>query len=195
MIDRRGFLVAASVFALGGIARAGGELDLVVAARSQVGVTVSYDPAYVAIPYPMGDVDRATGVCTDVIVRAYRDAFGLDLQRLIHEDMRANFSRYPSTWGLTRPDKNIDHRRVGNQAAFFARHGGELDLPDQPAAYRPGDLVTQTVPPNLPHIVIVSDRVSADGTPLVIHNIGQGTQEEDRLFVYARKRRFRFGVG
>ena len=157
---------------------------IVVAARAQVGVTLSYDPAYVVLNYPGGDVPRDRGVCTDVLIRAMRDALEVDLQKLVHEDMRAHFAVYPKIWGLSRTDRNIDHRRVPNLRTFLKRRGCELALdrsaPD-PAKFLPGDIVTCTVPPNLPHVMVVSDRKTADGVPLMIHNIGAGTKEEDVL--------------
>jgi uncharacterized protein YijF (DUF1287 family) len=157
---------------------------IVAAARKQVGVTVRYDPAYVTLAYPGGDVPKERGVCTDVIVRAFRDSLSQDLQKLVHEDMRANFSAYPKNWGLSRPDKNIDHRRVPNLRAFFKRRGFSLPVTKDPADYRPGDIVTCTVPPNLPHVMIVSDKKTDKGVPLMIHNIGAGAQEEDVLFEF-----------
>lgn len=160
----------------------------VAAARTQVGVTVRYDPAYVRLPYPGGDVPEDRGVCTDVVIRALR-AEGLDLQKAVHEDMRAHFAAYPNRWGLRAPDRNIDHRRVPNLQVWFERQGWSLPVPQRALAqrasdYRPGDLVTWMLPGHLPHIGIVSDRRSADGTPLILHNIGRGTQEEDILFAY-----------
>ncbi len=152
---------------------------IVDAARKQIGVTLGYDPAYVSLQYPGGDIPRKSGVCTDVVIRAFRDALDEDLQKLVHEDMRANFSKYPKIWGLKRPDKNIDHRRVPNLIAFFKRKHTTIPLTEK--TYLPGDIVTCTVPPHLPHIMIVSDRKTAAGKPLVIHNIGGGTREEDRL--------------
>ena len=157
---------------------------IVEAARKQVGVTLSYDPAYVALKYPGGDLPREKGVCTDVVIRALRDGLGQDLQKLVHEDMTADFGAYPKNWGLSRPDKNIDHRRVPNLKTYFKRKGMILPVKKVAARFRPGDLVTCTVPPNLPHIMIVSDRKSAEGVPLVIHNIGRGAREEDVLFTY-----------
>lgn len=158
---------------------------LATAARSQVGVTTTYDPAYVSMGYPGGDVPADRGVCTDVVIRALRKAFQFDLQKDVHLDMRAHFSSYPKTWGLRKTDRNIDHRRVPNLRTFFKRRGWSLAATDKPADYLPGDLVTCTVPPNLPHIMIVSDRRSTDGRrPLVIHNIGAGAREEDRLFEF-----------
>lgn len=162
-------------------AETGGKM--VEAARKQIGVTVNYDPAYASLKYPGGDVPKERGVCTDVVIRAIRDGIGHDLQKLVHEDMKANFAKYPKIWGLKGTDRNIDHRRVPNLMTFFTRKHYKLPLPaDVPKAkFLPGDLVTCTVPPHLPHIMIVSDRKNADGLPLVIHNIGGGTREEDRL--------------
>ena len=168
--------------------------QLVAAAEAQIGVTVTYDPAYARLAYPGGDVPRDRGVCTDVVIRAYRDAFGIDLQRLLHEDMRANFSRYPRSWGLSRPDPNIDHRRVPNLQAFFRRHGRALPA-ESPAAFAEGDLVTQALPGNLPHIAIVTGQTGAGGAPLVVHNIGGGTRLEDRLLDFPLTGRYRFITG
>lgn len=166
-----------------GIAGAETGAKIVEAARKQVGITLSYDPAYTAMKYPGGDVPEERGVCTDVVIRALREALGEDLQKLVHEDMKANFAKYPKIWGLKGTDKNIDHRRVPNLMTFFKRKHTALDLPgaDEKEKFLPGDIVTCTVPPHLPHIMIVSDRRNEDGLPLVIHNIGGGTREEDRL--------------
>jgi uncharacterized protein len=163
--------------------KAEAESKITAAARKQVGVTLVYDPAYVVLGYPSGDVPKERGVCTDVVIRALREALGIDLQKLVHEDMKANFSAYPKIWGLKRPDKNIDHRRVPNLQVFFKRQGCELPLPKPGdfTAYRAGDIVTCTVPPRLPHIMVVSGKKGNSGKPLVIHNIGSGTCEEDRL--------------
>jgi uncharacterized protein YijF (DUF1287 family) len=164
--------------------------QLIAAARAQIGVTHRYDGAYTRIAYPNGDVDPAVGVCTDVIIRAYRQAFGHDLQKALHEDMRAAFSAYPRHWGLTRPDPNIDHRRVPNLQTFLTRKGARQKAS---AAFRPGDLVTQMIAGRLPHIVIVSDRKSPDGTHhLVIHNIGNGAREEDMLFAHPITGHYRY---
>jgi hypothetical protein len=167
---------------------------LAKAAREQIGVTRSYDPAYVRLDYPMGDIDRSSGVCTDVVIRAYRDAFDVDLQKLVHEDMKAVFSSYPTIWGLTRPDKNIDHRRVPNLERYFERHSSALMLPPSLDGWQPGDLCTMRLGGRLPHIGIVSDRLTDAGHPYVIHNIGGGTQEEDILGLYDDERRYRFEV-
>lgn len=168
-------------------------MKLVDAGLAQVGVTVLYDPAYVRLDYPGGDVPAERGVCTDVVVRAYRQAFGIDLQRLVNEDMRAGFSAYPKIWGRKQPDRNIDHRRVPNLETFFRRKGAALDVVDDPKAYHPGDLVTQRLPGNLPHIAIVTDRMTPDGQrPLVVHNIGAGARVEDTLFAFRLNGHFRF---
>jgi uncharacterized protein len=165
--------------------------NFVKAARAQIGKTVLYDPAYVSLKYPMGDVPEERGVCSDVAIRALR-ACGLDLQRLVHEDMKANFAAYPKTWGSKHTDRNIDHRRVLNLAVFFKRRGLSLPITQNPADYQPGDLVTNAVAGKLPHIVIVSDKKNADGVPLIIHNIGQGAKEEDRLFEFPINGHFRW---
>lgn len=156
---------------------------LVTAAREQVGVTLSYDPAYRRLSYPNGDVPLNTGVCTDVIIRALRQQ-GLDLQQAVHQDMRANFRLYPKSWGLSRPDSNIDHRRVPNLMTWFKRQGWALPLGQDAERYRPGDIVTWDLGGGLTHIGIISDRQAGSGVPLVLHNIGRGTQEEDILFSF-----------
>jgi uncharacterized protein YijF (DUF1287 family) len=167
---------------------------LIAAARAQIGVTTIYDPAFVKLVYPGGDLSPERGVCTDVIVRAYRDAFGIDLQELVHQDMLASFKSYPVVWGLKAPDASIDHRRVLNLKVFFRRKGRELPVSHSPVDYASGDLVTQELPGGLPHIVIVSNVRSPDGArPLVIHNIGQGTRIEDTLFVYRITGHYRYG--
>jgi uncharacterized protein len=166
-----------------GAVHAGTGAKIVEAARKQVGVTLSYDPAYAAMKYPGGDVPAERGVCTDVVIRALREALEMDLQKLVHEDMKANFAKYPKIWGLKGTDRNIDHRRVPNLMTFFKRKHIALGVPDvdDKEKFLPGDIVTCTVPPHLPHIMIISDRKNADGVPLVIHNIGGGAREEDRL--------------
>ncbi len=151
------------------------------AARSQIGKTTHYDPAYVGLAYPGGDVPIDRGVCTDVVIRALRDALGMDLQKLVHEDMQRAFSHYPKNWGLKRPDRNIDHRRVPNLRTYFKRSGYSIDVSKKAEDHLPGDIVTCTVG-GRPHIMIVSDKKTSRGVPLVIHNIGAGTQEENRLF-------------
>lgn len=158
--------------------------QLVDDARRQIGVTVGYDPKYVVLPYPNGDVPENTGVCADVIVRAMRGQ-GIDLQKVLHEDMSRSFSQYPKRWGLSKPDANIDHRRVLNLETFMQRKHKALATTQNPEDYQPGDWVSWRVgDTKLPHIGIVSDRISASGTPLIIHNIGAGAREEDVLFAF-----------
>ncbi len=167
---------------------------LTAAARDQVGVTLTYDPAYVKLGFPGGDVPRDRGVCTDVVIRALRDGWGIDLQLAVNRDMKADFTAYPALWGLTTTDRNIDHRRVPNLAALLARIGAELPLEDGPTPFLPGDIVTWKLPGNLDHIGIVSDRRASDGTLLILHNIGGGAQEEDILFAYPMTGHFRIGI-
>lgn len=157
---------------------------VVEAAREQIGKTLTYDSGYRAMEYPLGDVPIEVGVCTDVVIRALRAGRGMDLQKLVHEDMKANFSKYPKIWGLKGTDRNIDHRRVPNLRTFMTRKGWSKELKKDPENFLPGDLITCTVPPHLPHIMVVSDKKNPDGVPLVIHNIGRGTREEDRLFAF-----------
>ncbi len=167
--------------------------EITVSARSQIGITTSYDPSYRSLSYPGGDVPIESGVCTDVVIRALRMGLQMDLQKLVHEDMSQSFSRYPQNWGLSRPDKNIDHRRVPNLQAYFTRQGYELPHSTTPSDYQAGDLVTCTVGGRLPHIMVVSDKVTVNGTPLILHNIGSGTQEEDRLFEFPITGHYRIG--
>lgn len=151
---------------------------LVAAARKQIGQTLIYDGRYQSLAYPNGDVDIARGVCTDVIIRAYRDALGFDFQQAVHEDMQDAFAAYPPLWGLARPDRNIDHRRVPNLETFLTRQGAKRDLPSDLSSLNPGDLLTMRLPGNLPHIAIVSDKVSRTGAPYILHNIGRGAAED-----------------
>ncbi len=169
------------------------EQALVAAAIERTRHRVVYDGSYRTLGYPGGDVPGDIGVCTDLVIRAYRSGLGIDLQRVVHEDMSRAFGAYPQIWGLDRPDRNIDHRRVPNLETFFTRHGRSLAVSDDPDAYRPGDLVTWRLPGNLPHIGIVTDRRSADGRrPLIAHNIGRGPQLEDMLFAYPISGHFRY---
>jgi len=156
---------------------------LVAAAIERTRHVVAYDGAYRRIAYPGGDVAADRGVCSDVVIRAYRAGLGVDLQQRVHEDMERAFRRYPAIWGLARPDRNIDHRRVPNLEVFFARHGQSLPVSRDSGNYRPGDLVTWRLGGVLPHIGIVTDRRTADGRrPLIAHNIGRGPRLEDILF-------------
>jgi len=157
--------------------------DLIAAARAQVGVTVLYDPSYQSLGFPGGDVAPDRGVCTDVVIRALRSGWGIDLQLAVHHDMQAHFAAYPAWWGLSRTDRNIDHRRVPNLQTLFTRAGAAQAVSARAEDYLPGDVVTWLLPGDLAHIGIVSDQRSSDGLrPLVLHNIGAGAQEEDRLF-------------
>ena len=155
---------------------------LVAAAIERTHHHVRYEPAYVRIPYPGGDVPADTGVCTDEVVRSYR-AVGVDLQKEVHEDMVAHFSAYPNQkrWGLSHPDSNIDHRRVPNLMVFFQRKGESLPTTTRAEDYAPGDLVTWDLGGGVPHIGIVVDQKSS-GRYLVVHNIGEGPKMEDVLF-------------
>lgn len=159
---------------------------LVEAALERTQFEVHYDGRYMTIDYPNGDVPPDMGVCTDVVIRSYRK-LGIDLQQLVHEDMRDNFELYPSKriWGLSSTDKNIDHRRVPNLQAFFSRHGKSLPISNDPQHYQPGDIVSWMLPGNLPHIGIVTDQKGLEtGNPLIVHNIGAGPKLEDMLFNY-----------
>ena len=166
--------------------------SVVDAARARTHVSESYDPRYFSIAYPGGDVPDDRGVCTDVVVRAYR-RIGIDFQVLVHEDMRAHFDAYPRNWGLRAPDSNIDHRRVPNLQAFLQRHGASRPVSTSTTDYAAGDLVTWRLPGNLPHIGIVSDRKAWwSDRPLVLHNIGRGTSEDDILMSYPITGHYRF---
>lgn len=147
------------------------------AAEAQVGVTIRYDPSYRRLPFPGGDPPADRGVCTDVVVRAFR-AIGVDLQSAVHRDMTRDFAAYPRMWGLRKPDPNIDHRRVPNLMTYMKRQGKSLPLR---GAYEPGDVVAWRLPNGLHHIGVVAARNTPAGRPLVVHNIGQGAQIEDIL--------------
>ncbi len=168
--------------------------DLVNAALERTQYTVRYDGSYRAIDYPGGDVPDHIGVCTDVVIRSYR-RIGTDLQKELHEDIRYHFSLYPSNriWGLTRPDTNIDHRRVPNLQTFFTRRGQSLPVSDDANNYQPGDLITWMLPGNLPHIGIVTNQRSPDRQrPLIVHNIGMGPELDDMLFDYTISGHYRY---
>jgi len=170
------------------------EENLVAAAIERTTHDIRYDGSYHSIGYPGGDVPSNIGVCTDVIIRTYR-RLNTDLQKLVHEDIAANFKHYPSKriWGLSRPDKNIDHRRVPNLRVFFSRHGQSLATSNRALDYKPGDLVTWMLPGNLPHIGIVSNKINASSNfPMIIHNIGAGPKMEDMLFDYAITGHYRY---
>ena len=163
---------------------------LVAAARKRLEARVIYNGAYVGIKYPGGDVPASMGVCTDVLIRSLRKAYDFDLQVAVHEDMKANFSLYPTTWGHKTTDKNIDHRRVPNLEVWFTRAGYALPKTKRAADYLPGDIVAWRLDAGSgnggpPHIGIVSERISLEGTPLVIHNVGAGPEESDMLFLHS----------
>jgi uncharacterized protein YijF (DUF1287 family) len=163
-------------------ANADSNRKIVLGADAQIGKTVRYDPAYVSLKYPGGDVPIDRGVCTDVVVRALRHA-GVDLQKEVHEDMKRAFKSYPQNWRLKRPDKNIDHRRVPNLMKYFERKKKSAPITRNGKDYRAGDIVAWRLGGGRLHIGIVSDRKSRDGKhPLVVHNIGGGARREDMLF-------------
>ncbi len=167
---------------------------LVTAAIERTQHRVRYDGRYYTMQYPGGDVPADVGVCSDVIIRSFR-AVGIDLQVLLHEDMKKNFQLYPQKWGLKKPDPNIDHRRVPNLQVFFGRHGKVLPTLSDAHLYKPGDIVTWNLRAggDLPHIGIVTGKKSAAGTPLVVHNIGNGPQLENILFAYEITGHYRYG--
>lgn len=145
---------------------------------------IEYDPSYFSIPYPNGDVPKGKGVCTDVVIRAYRK-IGIDLQREVHEDMKSNFSKYPKNWGLKTTDKNIDHRRVPNLMTFFTRKGTVKPTSQNPNDYVPGDIVCWSLGGGITHIGLVVNKKSSDNKRyLIVHNIGNGQVLEDFLFNY-----------
>lgn len=168
------------------------QADLAKKAESLENRSIVYDPAYRQIPYPMGDVNPKTGVCTDVIIRAYR-LMGIDLQKEVHEDMTKNFSLYPKNWGMKSTDKNIDHRRVPNLMTFFSRKGTKLSLTDG-TSFRPGDVVCWSLGGGITHIGLIVHSKSTDGKRfLVLHNIGSGQVIEDCLFTYTLIGHYRYG--
>lgn len=156
---------------------------LAVSAESLTEQKVIYDPAYFSIPYPNGDVPADKGVCTDVVIRAYRK-LGVDLQKEVHEDMKKNFNLYPKTWALKKTDTNIDHRRVPNLMTFFSRKGVVKLLSKTSTDYLPGDIVCWELSPNVTHIGIVSNKKTPENIYLIVHNIGAGQVLEDMLFSY-----------
>ena len=167
--------------------------DVLTSAREQLKVTTNYTQEYRVIPYPNGDMPADTGACTDVIIRAFRKA-GVDLQKEVHEDMAANFSAYPQKWGLARTDTNIDHRRVPNLQTFFTRKGKSIAISSRGADYEPGDVVTWNLDgKGMTHIGLVSnDWKAPEQRYLIIHNIGGGVAEEDRLFAWKITGHYRY---
>lgn len=161
-------------------------------AIAQAGVTTGYDPSYVALDYPNGDVPENTGVCSDVVVRAFRKA-GVDLQQEIHEDMKAARSEYPNKWGANNPDRNIDHRRVLNLMTYFTRQRKALPISSTAADYQPGDIIAWELTSGIDHIGIVTNIVSgSEDRYLIVHNIGAGARIEDVLFAWTIKGHYRF---
>jgi len=165
------------------------------AALGRLKARVRYDGSYHKIAYPWGDVPQNIGVCTDVVIRSYR-RLGIDLQQQVHNDMSAAFSAYPNVrkWGLSKPDANIDHRRVYNLRAFFARRGAALPVTHNPRHYKPGDLVTWMVGKDLPHIgIVVNKRSKADPNRfMIVHNIAYGPQMDDVLFRFPITGHYRY---
>ena len=172
-------------------------VNLVDAALERLNHKVTYDGSYHKISYPGGDVPNNIGVCTDVVIRAYRK-LGIDLQELVHTDMRQSFWQYPNLpkWNRARPDTNIDHRRVLNLRVFFERNGAALPISTDSNDYLPGDMVTWDIMPGMPHIGFVTHKVSNDKTrPLIVHNIGKGPQLEDVLFTMKITGHYRYQPG
>lgn len=181
------FIVSLQLFCFGQqkqVAAKTQTINLSLAALELTKQNVTYDPAYFKIKYPEGDVPANKGVCTDVVIRAYR-ALGTDLQKEVHEDMLVNFNKYPKTWGLKKPDPNIDHRRVPNLMVFFARKGKDKLISTDAADYVPGDIVCWNLGGEVTHIGIVVDKKSEDKSRyMIVHNIGAGQQLADCLFTY-----------
>lgn len=167
-------------------------IELSNAAISLTNQDVTYDARYFSIDYPNGDVPKDKGVCTDVVIRAYR-IVGIDLQKEVHEDMKSNFELYPQNWGLTTTDKNIDHRRVPNLMMYFKRQEASLPISNNPKDYLPGDIVSWSLGGGLTHIGVVVDKKSSDNQRyLIVHNIGAGQVLEDCLFNYKIIGHYRF---
>lgn len=166
--------------------------QLVDGAVAQAGVTTGYDPSYVTIKYPGGDVPMNTGVCSDVVVRAFRKV-GIDLQKEVHEDMKNAWDAYPKRWGLSAPDSNIDHRRVLNLMTYFTRQGKSLPITNEPDDYLPGDIVAWDLGGGTYHIGVVTNMLSENQREcLIVHNIGAGTRVENVLLNWTIKGHYRF---
>ncbi|HEX2592909.1 MAG TPA: DUF1287 domain-containing protein [Rhizomicrobium sp.] len=189
-------VLAVAVFAAPAMAKTIPAANFLQAAAKLENPAVTFDSGYHRIAYPRGDVPANTGVCADVVVRAYR-GIGIDLQQRVHEDMTRNFALYPKQWGLHHPDSNVDHRRVLNLATFFRRQGAALNVTFDPRDYKPGDLVTWNLNPkgSTPHIGIVMAQRSWDGSrPLILHNMGEGQIVQDVLFAYTITGHFRYAI-
>lgn len=186
------FLVAAFACLKQAVAQEAFQMKLAQEARKLTNDQVTYDPQYFKIAYPNGDVPADKGVCTDVIIRAYRK-MGIDLQQLVHEDMKAHFGLYPKNWGLKSTDKNIDHRRVPNLMVFFERKGQKLSITSIAEDYKPGDIVCWNLGGGITHIGIVSNQLSEDKKRYkIIHNVGAGQVLEDFIFNYKIIGHYRF---
>ncbi len=176
------FLLLFATNTFGQSARAVKLSDAAIALTKQ---KVIYDPAYFSIPYPNGDVPLGKGVCTDVVIRAYRKSLAIDLQKEVHLDMKSNFVLYPKNWGRKTTDRNIDHRRVYNLMVFFKRKGEVRPITKNPEDYKPGDIVCWNLSGNISHIGLVINQKTADGKRYkVVHNIGAGQVVEDCLFAW-----------
>jgi uncharacterized protein len=185
------FILVFSLFSLS-IAQIDSVREIIENAKWQVTITTGYDPAYTTISYPMGDVPINTGVCSDVIIRAFRNV-SIDFQKLIHEDMASHFSLYPQKWGLKSTDSNIDHRRVPNIQKYLERHKKQVPISKNGKDYLPGDIVTWKLPGNLDHIGLVSDvKVENRERYGIIHNIGNGAKLEDLLFSFPITGHYRY---
>ena len=186
------FLIGAILFSVSLNSQTFNE-KLSAAALELTKVEVEYDPSYFSIDYPNGDIPEGKGVCTDVVIRAYR-TLGIDLQKEVHEDMVANFSSYPKNWGLKTTDKNIDHRRVPNLMTYFSRHGTEKQKSQDAADYRPGDIVCWSLGGGITHIGVVVNKKSKDGKRyMIVHNIGSGQVLEDCLFDFKILGHYQYG--
>ncbi len=182
MLRKYLFVISLVIQAFACLAQEAFFLQLADSAYTLTKQLVTYDPSYRQIAYPMGDVPSDKGVCTDVVIRAYRK-MGIDLQKEVHEDMAAHFHLYPKNWGLSKPDKNIDHRRVPNLMTFFSRKGVSKKISDKAEDYQPGDIVCWNLGGGITHIGIVSNK-KINNRYMIIHNIGQGQVMEDCLFKF-----------
>lgn len=194
ILKRLWLFVLIAVSCVSSPAQTGPSDELANAALELTEQDVVYDPSYFSIEYPNGDVPAGKGVCTDVVIRAYRK-LGTDLQKEVHEDMKANFNLYPSNWGLTRPDRNIDHRRVPNLMVYFSRFGEELRITSEAEDYKPGDIVCWNLGGGTTHIgVVVNVKSEVGGRYQIVHNIGAGQVMEDCLFDYKIIGHYRYRI-
>lgn len=194
MLKKIGLSFLCLLLASGVFAQSPKALQLSAAALALTKQKVVYDPAYFKIPYPNGDVPAGKGVCTDVVIRAYR-TLGTDLQKEVHEDMKRNFGLYPRDWGRKEPDPNIDHRRVYNLMVFFARKGTKQTMSKKPEDYKPGDIVCWNLSGNTSHIGLVVNKKSADNKRyLIVHNIGNGQELSDCLFSWKIIGHYRYKI-